>query len=135
MYFNPAWCTSHILPVILSTPTFYKTHSYRAHLSQFKDSTITMVDRLQTQQHRTVIIISCIQYILAMVDGTINMRMNSRYGTVLYKILLCCSEMGPALLDSTQDMPDSNFIHCYTGNISNFQMIERFFTTCPCIYI
>jgi len=36
----------------------------------------------------------------------------------------------PALLDSTQDMPDSDsaFTLYYTGDLRNFQTIERFFT-------
>lgn len=49
MDFNPAWCTSNILPMILGSPALDETHPDRTHLGQLVHSFITIIDWLWKQ--------------------------------------------------------------------------------------
>ena len=58
MDLDPTRRAGDVLPVVLGSPTFDKTHPNRAHLGQFKDGAVAVVYRLSTAQP-TMISHSC----------------------------------------------------------------------------
>ena len=56
MYFYPTRRTGHVLPMIVRSPTFHKTHAYRAHLGELVDGLKAVVNWLRQNRGKFLVV-------------------------------------------------------------------------------